>query len=67
MKKENLKRAKRARAMLVLVYGPLNGGQLTMPSIIGVLTDLRHLCDTECLDFAVMDRTAYAHYLEELT
>ena len=63
MKKENLKRAKSALAMLVPVYGPID----MRTSIIDALTDLRHLCDTECMDFANMDRTAYAHYLKELS
>lgn len=33
--------------------------------VTDMLTDLRHLCDQEALDFGKLDRLAYEHYLRE--
>lgn len=33
--------------------------------IVDLLADLRHVCDALCLDFALMDRQAYEHYVNE--
>lgn len=33
--------------------------------VTDVLTDLRHLCDQEELDFGKLDKLAYEHYLRE--
>lgn len=34
-------------------------------NLTDLLTDLRHYCDSQGLDFADADRRAYQHYLEE--
>jgi len=34
--------------------------------VIDLLTDLRHYCDSERLDFGKLDKVAYKHYCEEL-
>ena len=40
------------------------GGTYT-EAITDLLSDLRHFCDRQKLDFAAMDRAAYRHYIEE--
>jgi hypothetical protein len=34
-------------------------------SVTDLLTDIRHYCDANGLDFAHLDRIAYSHYCEE--
>ncbi len=35
-------------------------------NVCDLLTDLRHYCDEQGLDFGAEDRTAHGHYLAEL-
>ena len=34
-------------------------------NVIDILTDLRHLCDTQEWNYAELDRIAYNHYSQE--
>ncbi len=52
-------------ARLWLVIDGYAGNEDLEDVVVDILTDLRHLCDAEGLDFAQHDRTAYQHYLEE--
>ena len=42
-----------------------NNGTTASDAIRDLLTDLRHVCDHERLDFAYHDRAAHQVYLEE--
>lgn len=59
MKQKNQDRAERAQQAVDLQE---EGGDT---GIVDLLANLRHLCDREGLDFAKLDRMAYAHYVLE--
>ena len=41
------------------------GSEVSQEGLTDLLTNLRHWCDQQGLDFAEHDRLAYRHYLEE--
>lgn len=64
MKPRNIKRV--ARAAKALVHGGYKEGRKTNDTdIIDLLTDLRHLCERQKLDFDNCNRIAGDHYEEE--
>jgi hypothetical protein len=55
--------AKRLRKALRALYG---ASEPTEHLVIDALTDLRHLCDVDQVDFASCDCIAKGHYLSEM-
>jgi hypothetical protein len=57
-------RAKTLKTHLAAIYD--DGRGATKANVTDILTDLRHLCDAEGIDFADCDRNARDHYLPEI-
>ena len=57
-------RARVLRRLLARAYDPGKGAD--PENIADMLTDLRHLCDVQGLDFGECDRIAYQNYLSEM-
>ena len=61
-KRANQRRAMRIKKVIHNYAGEANALQA---NITDTLTDLRHLCDMENLDFYAMIESSYHHYLAE--
>lgn len=69
MRKRNKERAKRIAETLEFYKRTQLGeqGPVDDECLNDLLTDIRHYCDLQRYDFAEHDRTAYGHYITELT
>lgn len=56
-------RAKHLKKILAGIYD--DGKGATKANVTDMLTDLRHLCDAEGIDFFRCDRLARDHYMPE--
>lgn len=67
-KAENLNRARRLSKALAYYKNEClsEPGPVDDFSLIDLLSDARHYCDEQALDYAVQDRAAYANYSMEL-
>ena len=63
---KNEKRAKKAAKTIRSAYQN-HPARVVQEDVTDVLADLRHLCTQRDWDFADLDRTAYQHYIEELS
>ena len=61
---DNAKRGERAKAALQAHQYHI--GEWDSDNVRDPLTDLRHYCDTQDVDFDNEDLIAYAHYQDEL-
>lgn len=63
----NADRAERINRILPIYKREMLGESGTPDdgTVSDLLADLRHYCDREDLDFAVLDRVAYVNYTEE--
>ena len=57
-------RAKALKSHLAKIYD--DGRGATGSNVVDMLTDLRHLCDAEGLNFSQCDRIARQHYAPEV-
>ncbi len=62
--RENRRRAAGVLGVLMQGYGARSEGNET--ALNDLLTDIRHFCDAQKLDFAEIDGHARDHYLSEL-
>jgi hypothetical protein len=68
MNKDTKRRATLAKRTIRAHATRLYGAESTEPYetvVTDLLSDLRHFCDSEDLDFAKLDKAAYTHYSAE--